>query len=115
MAAGEYVSVRTQREMYEYQIALEREEVEKYPDEEAEELALIYEARGVNIRLVSSAPIILPSSSIVKFPPISGRLFNNGLLCMPLVSALPPSAAHTASKSLWQRAKSGLSRPEARK
>ncbi len=49
MAAGEYVSVRTQREMYEYQIALERDEVAEYPEEEAEELALIYEARGVEI------------------------------------------------------------------
>jgi VIT1/CCC1 family predicted Fe2+/Mn2+ transporter len=49
MAAGEYVSVRTQREMYEYQIALERDEVAEYPEEEAEELALIYEARGVAI------------------------------------------------------------------
>ncbi len=49
MAAGEYVSVRTQREMYEYQISLERDEVAKYPQEEAEELALIYEARGVDI------------------------------------------------------------------
>lgn len=46
MAAGEYVSVRSQREMYEYQIGLEREELEHYPEEEAEELALIYEARG---------------------------------------------------------------------
>ena len=49
MAAGEFVSVRSQREMYEYQIALEREEVAEYPEEEAEELALIYEARGVGI------------------------------------------------------------------
>jgi VIT1/CCC1 family predicted Fe2+/Mn2+ transporter len=49
MGAGEFVSVRSQREMYEYQIALEREEVAEYPDEEAEELALIYAARGVPI------------------------------------------------------------------
>lgn len=49
MAAGEYVSVRTQREMYEYQIGLERDELAEYPEEEAEELALIYEARGVEI------------------------------------------------------------------
>lgn len=46
MAAGEYVSVRSQREMYEYQIGLEREELEHYPEAEAEELALIYKARG---------------------------------------------------------------------
>ncbi len=49
MASGEYVSVRSQREMYEYQIALERAEVAAYPEEEAEELALIYQARGVDI------------------------------------------------------------------
>ncbi len=49
MASGEYVSVRSQREMYEYQIGLERAELEEYPEEEAEELALIYEARGVEI------------------------------------------------------------------
>ena len=47
MAAGEFVSVRSQREMYEYQIGLEAEELEQYPEEEAGELALIYEARGI--------------------------------------------------------------------
>jgi VIT1/CCC1 family predicted Fe2+/Mn2+ transporter len=49
MAAGEYVSVRSQREMYEYQIALERDELAEYPEEEAEELALIYAARGMAV------------------------------------------------------------------
>lgn len=48
MAAGEYVSVRSQREMFEYQIGLEKEELDHYPEEEAEELALIYEARGLS-------------------------------------------------------------------
>ncbi len=47
MAAGEYVSMRSQREMFEYQIGLEQEELEQYPEEEAEELALIYNARGL--------------------------------------------------------------------
>ncbi len=48
MAAGEYVSVRSQREMFEYQIGLEKEELDHYPEEEAEELALIYQARGLS-------------------------------------------------------------------
>lgn len=48
MAAGEYVSMRSQREMFEYQIDLEREELETYPEEEAAELALIYAARGMD-------------------------------------------------------------------
>ena len=48
MAAGEYVSVRSQREMFEYQIGLERDELEEYPQEEAAELALIYAAKGMD-------------------------------------------------------------------
>lgn len=47
MASGEYVSVRSQREMYEHQIGLEREELAQYPQEEAAELALIYVAKGM--------------------------------------------------------------------
>ena len=48
MAAGEYVSVRSQLEMYEHQIGLEQAELAEYPEEEAEELALIYAARGMS-------------------------------------------------------------------
>ena len=33
--------------MFEYQIGLERKELAQYPDEEADELALIYAARGL--------------------------------------------------------------------
>lgn len=49
MAAGEYVSVRSQREMFEYQIGQERDELDRYPEAEAEELALIYAARGAPV------------------------------------------------------------------
>jgi vacuolar iron transporter family protein len=67
MAAGEYVSVRSQREMYEYQIALEREELAEYPQEEAEELALIYQARGVELgqaRALSRALLARPEQAL---------------------------------------------------
>jgi len=67
MAAGEYISVRSQREMYEHQIALEREELAEYPDEEAEELALIYQARGVGLeqaRAVSQALLANPQAAL---------------------------------------------------
>src|SRR5438132_22441 len=47
MAAGEYVSVQSQRELYEQQIAIEREELEMAPEEEEEELSLIYQAKGI--------------------------------------------------------------------
>ena len=38
MAAGEYISMRSQREMFEYQIGLERDELAQYPEEEAKAL-----------------------------------------------------------------------------
>jgi VIT1/CCC1 family predicted Fe2+/Mn2+ transporter len=47
MGAGEYVSMRSQRELYEQQIALEQQELEMSPDEEQEELSLIYQAKGI--------------------------------------------------------------------
>jgi vacuolar iron transporter family protein len=47
MAAGEYVSVRSQREMFEHQIGAERDELAEYPEQEAAELSLIYQARGL--------------------------------------------------------------------
>jgi VIT1/CCC1 family predicted Fe2+/Mn2+ transporter len=47
MGSGEYISVRSQREMLEYQLALEKHELDTYPEEEAAELALIYTARGL--------------------------------------------------------------------
>lgn len=49
MGAGEYISVRSQREVFEYQIAIEKQELEEYPEEEMEELSLIYQARGVPV------------------------------------------------------------------
>lgn len=50
MAAGEFISMLSQREMFEHQIAQEADELERYPAEEAEELALIYEARGIPLK-----------------------------------------------------------------
>lgn len=47
MAAGEYVSVRTQREFLEHQIALERSEMALMPEEEIAEMALIYRTKGL--------------------------------------------------------------------
>jgi vacuolar iron transporter family protein len=48
MAAGEYVSMSSQREMYEREIALEQAELEEKPDEEHAELVLIYRAKGLS-------------------------------------------------------------------
>ncbi|HEV8343027.1 MAG TPA: VIT1/CCC1 family protein [Candidatus Binatia bacterium] len=47
MGAGEYVSMAAQKELFEKQIALERQELEMSPKEEEEELSLIYQAKGI--------------------------------------------------------------------
>src|SRR5690349_6247584 len=67
MAAGEYVSVRSQREFYEYQMALERKELAEYPEAEAEELALIYHARGIDMdeaRRISTVLLSKPEQAL---------------------------------------------------
>ena len=67
MAAGEYVSVRAQRDIYEREIEVERAELEEFPEEESHELALIYqskgfsreEARAVAERIISDPKVAL--------------------------------------------------------
>jgi VIT1/CCC1 family predicted Fe2+/Mn2+ transporter/rubrerythrin len=46
MAAGEYISMQSQRELFERQIELERAELEAMPDEEQRELTAIYVSKG---------------------------------------------------------------------
>jgi VIT1/CCC1 family predicted Fe2+/Mn2+ transporter len=47
MAMGEWLSVNSSREFYQKQIAIEKSELEQAPEEEIEEIALIYEAKGL--------------------------------------------------------------------
>src|SRR5690606_19187770 len=47
MAAGEYVSMKAQRELLERQIELEATELAVTPEEEVAELSLIYRAKGL--------------------------------------------------------------------
>jgi VIT1/CCC1 family predicted Fe2+/Mn2+ transporter len=54
MATGEYVSVKTQRELLEHQIALEEHELQTMPEEEIAELAAIYEAKGLSAEAAQS-------------------------------------------------------------
>ncbi len=47
MALGEWLSVNSSRELYEKQISTEKMELEMVPEEEKEELVLIYQAKGL--------------------------------------------------------------------
>jgi len=48
MAAGEYVSVASQRDLFRREIEMEAQELRDKPEEEAKELELIYRAKGLN-------------------------------------------------------------------
>ena len=47
MASGEWISIRSQRELYENELRIEQEELRAFPEEEREELELIYRAKGI--------------------------------------------------------------------
>lgn len=48
MALGEWISVKSSQELYENQMQIEMEELETNPEDEQQELALIYMAKGVS-------------------------------------------------------------------
>ena len=47
MGSSGYLAAKSEREVYEHEIALEREEIALMPEVETEELALLYEAKGM--------------------------------------------------------------------
>jgi vacuolar iron transporter family protein len=47
MGASGYLAAKSEREVYEHEIAMERQEIELMPELERDELALIYEAKGM--------------------------------------------------------------------
>ncbi len=48
MAAGEYISMRVQREAFERELHVERAEIEARPDSERAELEYLYQSRGLD-------------------------------------------------------------------
>ncbi len=48
MAAGEYISMRSQRDVYEHQIREQETGLDEWPDDAEEDLVLIYEAKGLS-------------------------------------------------------------------
>src|SRR6186997_370244 len=48
MAMGEWISVQSSRELYQRELAVERAEIARFPEEELQELVEIYEGRGLS-------------------------------------------------------------------
>lgn len=67
MAIGEWLSVQSARELNERQLNVERDELATAPQEEQEELALIYQAKGVdevNARALAEGMMRQPGSAL---------------------------------------------------
>lgn len=67
MAMGEWLSVNSSRELYQQQIATEAAELEEFPEEEKQELALIYQAKGLSehqAKLLSERIIANPTTAL---------------------------------------------------
>ena len=48
MAMGEWISVRSSRELYQHQLEIEAGEIEEFPEAERAELALLYQVKGLS-------------------------------------------------------------------
>ena len=67
MATGEYISVRSQKDIYEHQINIERAELEEWPKGEEEKLVLIYRAKGIEesqAKVIASALMADPNRAL---------------------------------------------------
>jgi VIT1/CCC1 family predicted Fe2+/Mn2+ transporter len=67
MALGEWLSVQSSRELNQRQIAVEADELAAHPEDEAEELALIFEAKGLDpetARATAARLIAQPESAL---------------------------------------------------
>lgn len=67
MGTGEWISVRSQTELYEREIEIERAELEAFPEEETGELALIYRAKGIEpeaARKLAERIMLRPSAAL---------------------------------------------------
>ncbi|MCU7490225.1 MAG: rubrerythrin family protein [Ignavibacteria bacterium] len=67
MALGEWLSVQSSRELYQRQMSIEESELASNPQEEMEELALIYQSKGIseeNAKLMASQLVSNPNTAL---------------------------------------------------
>ena len=88
MASGEWVSIRSQRELYENELRIEQEELRAFPEEEREELELIYRRRASPPTWRERSSTTSCGETTSRSTPSLGR--SSG--------SIPPSSAHRGSR-----------------
>lgn len=100
MAAGEYVSVSSQRDTEDADLSLERRELEADPEGEQRELAHIYEARGLPRDLASKVAEALTAQDALAAHVRDELGLEEGHRARPLQAAWSSAVAFAAGAAL---------------
>lgn len=93
MAAGEYVSVSSQRDAEQADIAIERRALKRHPDDELRELAAIYEERGLTKELALQVATQLQNKDAVEAHARDELGINNRMRARPFQAGLASAAS----------------------
>lgn len=93
MAAGEYVSVSSQRDSELSDIAIEKRSIAKHPEEELEELAWIYRQRGLSEKLAMQVAKQLHKKDPVRAHARDELGIDDSTLASPIQAAVASFAA----------------------
>jgi vacuolar iron transporter family protein len=96
MAAGEYVSVSSQRDTELADLRLEEREIENDPEGELRELALIYERRGVPAGLAREVAVALSERGALAAHARDELGLDDGRRALPLQAAWTSAVAFSA-------------------
>ena len=100
MAAGEYVSVSSQRDTERADLALERRELAANPDAETRELAAIYRSRGLASDLADAVAVGLSKSDALAAHARDELGLDESMLARPVQAAVSSAASFTAGAAL---------------
>jgi VIT1/CCC1 family predicted Fe2+/Mn2+ transporter len=100
MAAGEYVSVQSQADMEDTNLHMERRSLHENPDWELQELASIYEQRGLHPELARQVAEQLTASDALAAHARDELGITEQLRARPLQAALASAAAFTVGAVL---------------
>jgi VIT1/CCC1 family predicted Fe2+/Mn2+ transporter len=95
MAAGEYVSVSSQSDTENADLARERKELTNDPDNEVEELAQIYAARGVEIGLARQVSLQLMAKDALGAHSRDELGISEAMTARPVQAAMASAASFT--------------------
>ncbi len=100
MAAGEYVSVSSQRDTERADLDLERRELAENPEAETRELAGIYRSRGLGPDLAAAVAVALTRTDALAAHARDELGLDEAMLARPVQAALSSAASFTAGAAL---------------